>query len=77
MLHVVISSDDKEVISILTMVKDNTLITLLAPFTVNVTENPHFFGNYNPPLDNLLTPSDIELVKNEEYSPQISMYKNI
>jgi DNA-binding Lrp family transcriptional regulator len=58
LLHVgFISSNDKKMISIMNMLKKNNIITDYVVRTCTykwITENPNFFGDYNPPLDNLL-----------------------
>ncbi len=63
LLHVgFISSNDAEIMNILNMLKDINIITDYVARTCQckwITENPNFFGDYNPPLDNLLDPCDI------------------
>ena len=56
------SSNDKGTVSLLELLKDNTIIT---DYTIHVwcskriVENPDFFGDPTPSLDNLLDPCDI------------------
>lgn len=57
-----LSSNDAEVKALLKLLKDNNIIT---DYTVRIgchkriRENPNFFGEFNPSLDNLLEPCDI------------------
>jgi len=56
------SSNDQKTVSLLELLKDNNIIT---DYTVHVwcskriVENPNFFGDPTPSLDNLLDPCDI------------------
>jgi len=57
-----LSSDTAETIDLLQLLKDNTIITNYTAHVLShkrVVENPNFFGDFNPPLDNLLGPCDI------------------
>ncbi len=56
------SSNDKEVRNLLQMLKDNNIISdyiIRVRRHQNVTENPNFFGDSTPSLDNLLDPCDL------------------
>lgn len=57
-----LSSDNVEMTSLLQLLKDNNIITDYITHAFShkkVIENPNFFGDSNPPLDNLLEPCDI------------------
>lgn len=56
------SSDNAETKSLLQLLKDTNIITDYTTRVYShkrVIENPNFFGDYNPSLDNLLDPCDI------------------
>jgi len=56
------SSDDVEMKALLQLLKDNNIITdylIRVWCSKRMVENPNFFGDYNPSLDNLLSPRDI------------------
>lgn len=63
LLHVgFVSSDDKETVDILELLKKHGIITDYVARTCEckwVTENPDFFGDPNPSLDGLLDPCDV------------------
>ena len=57
-----LSSDDTEIKAIFQILKDNNIITdyIVRPFcSKRIGENPNFFGDPNPSLDNLLAPCDV------------------
>jgi hypothetical protein len=57
-----LSSHDTETKSLIQVLKDNNIITECMFHVSNhnkVIENPNLFGDFNPPLDNLLDPCDI------------------
>jgi hypothetical protein len=57
-----LSSHDKEMVNILQVLKDAAIITDYIPHVYTskrMKENPNFFGESNPLLDNLLTPCDV------------------
>lgn len=57
-----LSSDDKETESLLKLLQDNNIIAtyIIRVFTtMPVRENPNFFGDYNPLLDQLLVPCEV------------------
>ena len=57
-----VSSNDKETESLLELLKSNNIITEYIAHITNhnkAMENPDFFGDFNPSLDNLLDPCDI------------------
>jgi hypothetical protein len=57
-----VSSDDQEMASLFQLLKEDNIITdyiIRACFQKRNVENPNFFGDSNPSLDNLLTPCDI------------------
>ena len=65
-----LSSDDREVADLLTLLKDNNIITDYI-FRVRdherVIENPNFFGDPDPSLDTLLDPCEIPPTSFGEY----------
>lgn len=57
-----LSSDNTATANLLQLLKDNSIITdyiIRAYSHKRVIENPNFFGDPNPPLDNLLEPCDM------------------
>jgi hypothetical protein len=56
------SSDDQKILSLFQLLKDYNIITdyIARPYShKRMVENPNFFGDSTPPLDNLLDPCDI------------------
>jgi hypothetical protein len=65
-----LSSHDKKMLNILQVLKDAAIITeyIAHVYTSRrMKENPNFFGESNPVLDNLLTPCDVPDMSLQEY----------
>jgi len=68
-----LSSDDAEVSALLQLLKDNNIITdyiVRARRDKRIIENPNFFGDPVPSLDNLLSPCELPTTSFGEYDTE-------